>query len=48
VLEEELRSRRMTGYGPLTEEAAGILDTHVQRLVDLTNDLIDDVQRSAG
>jgi hypothetical protein len=48
VLEEELRSRRMTGYGPLTEDAAGILDANVQRLVDLTNDLIDDVQRSAG
>jgi hypothetical protein len=40
VLEEELRPRRMTSYGPLSEDAAHTLDGHVQRLVDLTSTLI--------
>ena len=40
VLEEELRPRRMTAYGALSDEAAHVLETHVQRLVDLTQTLI--------
>jgi hypothetical protein len=40
VLEEELRPRRMTAYGSLSDEAARLLDTHVQRLIDLTQTLI--------
>lgn len=44
VLEEELRPKRLRAYGALVPEAADILDRHVQQLVDLTNDLIDDIQ----
>lgn len=40
VLEEELRPRRMTAYGSLSDDAARVLDQHVQRLVDLTQALI--------
>jgi hypothetical protein len=40
VLEEELRPRRMTAYGELSDDAARLLDGHVQRLVDLTQALI--------
>jgi hypothetical protein len=45
VLEEELRPRRMTAYGALSEDAAHVLDTHAQRLVDLTHALIDQSQQ---
>lgn len=46
VLEEELRSRRMRGYGPLEEAAAALLDEHVQRLIDETNRLIAHLERA--
>lgn len=46
VLEEELRSRRMRGYGPLDEAAAALLDEHVQRLIDETNRLIAHLERT--
>jgi hypothetical protein len=47
VLEEELRPRRMTAYGALSDDAARMLDAHVQRLVDLTQALIDQLQGPA-
>jgi hypothetical protein len=43
VLEEELRPRRLAAYGDVDPEAAMLLDEHVQRLVDLTNALGDDL-----
>jgi hypothetical protein len=46
VLEEELRPRRVRGYGPLDDEAAAVLDEHVQRLVDETNRLIARLERA--
>jgi hypothetical protein len=46
VLEEELRPRRLAAYGTVDPEAARILDEHVQRLVDLTNTLIDRLQKA--
>ncbi|HXH96511.1 MAG TPA: hypothetical protein VNH40_04805, partial [Gaiellaceae bacterium] len=46
VLEEELRSRRMRGYGPLDAAAAAVLDEHAQRLIDETNRLIAHLERA--
>lgn len=45
VLEEELRPRRMTAYGSVSDAAASILDTHVQTLIDLTQALIAQLQQ---
>jgi hypothetical protein len=47
VLEEGLRPRRLAAYGPVDPEAARILDDHVQRLVDLTNTLIDRLKETS-
>jgi len=44
VLEEELRPKRLTAYGDLAPEAADILDRHVQQLVELTGELIAELQ----
>ena len=46
VLEEEMRPRRMAAYGEITPSAARILDEHVQRLVDLTTELIGELERA--
>ena len=45
VLEEELRPRRLAAYGALEPDAARALDRHVQRLVDLTVELIADTEK---
>lgn len=44
VLEEELRPRRMTAYGELSDEAARVLDANVQALVGLTQALIAQIE----
>jgi len=44
VLEEELRPRRMTAYGELSDEAARVLDANVHALVDLTQALIAQIE----
>jgi hypothetical protein len=48
VLAEELRPRRMAGYGPLDDVSAALLEEHAQRLVDLTNDVIASVERASA
>ena len=47
VLEEELRPRRLAAYGAISPDAARILDEHVQRVVDLTNALLAELQRAS-
>jgi len=46
VLEEEMRPRRMTAYGDLSATSAELLERHVQRLADLTEHLMDELERA--
>jgi hypothetical protein len=48
VLGEELRARRLRAYGQLGEDVARVVDEHAQRLVELTHDLIDELERRPG
>jgi hypothetical protein len=45
VLEEELRPKRLSAYGAVQPEAAIVLDQHIERLTDLTNAVIDRLER---
>jgi hypothetical protein len=40
VLEEEMRPSRMAAYGDISAASAAVLDRHVQKLADLTDQLI--------
>jgi hypothetical protein len=46
VLEEEMRPPRMVAYGDLPAASAELLDRLVQTLADLTNQLMDELQRA--
>lgn len=48
VLAEELRPRRLAGYGTIDSDAATVLERHAQRLVDLTNEVIAHTVGDAG
>ena len=48
VLEEDLRPARMRAYGDVTDDAVQILDEHVQRLVDLTRELMTLLEGGSG
>jgi len=45
VLEEELRPRRLSAYGTIDANAEALLDAHVQQLVDLTSELISEMEK---
>ena len=45
VLEEELRPRRLSAYGAIDADAEALLDAYVQQLVDLTSELISEVEK---